>query len=153
MRVQIQRAGGALFALALAACASEDPRGPLAPPPVFPEPPAPIALLPLALDCSEADPMPEGVFSGAATAVIDGDSFCVGEIEVRLRRLDAPEWDQPGGPEAREDLRAVLSAAPDLACEAFSRSFDRVIATCLMSDGRPVELAVRSLHLPRGGGQ
>lgn len=140
-------------ALALAACSHREGR-PLAPGPVFPEPAPAHEPLPQVTDCADPDVFPEGdLWAGTATAVIDGDSFCMGDIEVRLRRFDAPEWDEPGGPEAREALSRVLSAAGELACEGHARSYDRVIATCRLADGRTVEAALRALSAPRGGGQ
>ena len=46
------------------------------------------------------------------TRVIDGDTFIVqgpeGRDCVRLRRVNAPELDEPGGPEAREALEKRL---------------------------------------------
>lgn len=92
--------------------------------------------LPIVRDCSRDDPFPERHFSGRATAVIDGDSFCLGDFEIRLRRFNAPEWNEPGGPEATARLSAVLGQAGELACEGFARSWDRVIAECHLSDGR-----------------
>lgn len=142
-------------AMALAACAGgSGGGGPLAPsPPALPEPPPPPPQLALVTDCADPDVFPDGdAWSGAATAVIDGDSFCMGDIEVRLRRYSAPEWDAPGGSEARDALRAVLSAAPELACEGFARSYDRVLAECRMADGQLVEFALRKALAPRSGG-
>lgn len=138
-------------ALALAACAGGGGGSLAPPPPVLPEPPQ-ATLLPVVGDCSPDDPVPDAPWQGAATAVIDGDSFCIGDIEVRLRRYSAPEWDEPGGPQAREALRAVLSASPELACEGFARSYDRVLAECRTSDGQLVEAALRKALAPRAGG-
>lgn len=145
---------GLASALVLVACSSSGGGGPLAPPPpVLPEPPPAPPQLALVTDCADPDVFPEGdAWSGAATAVIDGDSFCMGDIEVRLRRYSAPEWDAPGGPEARGALRAVLTAAPELACEGFARSYDRVLAECRTGDGQLVEVALRKALAPRAGG-
>lgn len=46
------------------------------------------------------------------TRVIDGDTFYVqgpdGRDRVRLRRINAPELDEPGGPEAKAALEQRL---------------------------------------------
>lgn len=121
----------ALFLLVLAACAA-------------PAPVATAAPLPYVADCSPDDPRnPSKVWTAMATAVIDGDSFCMGEVEIRTRRYDAPEWNEPGGPEARERLRDILSASGPLTCEGFARSYDRIIAACTLSDGRGLDKALK----------
>lgn len=98
-----------------------------------PQAPAP---LPVVRDCSEADIVPPNgtVIRMAATAVIDGDSFCLGDIEIRSRDFNAPEWDEPGGPEARAALAAALTGAA-LTCEVKGRSFDRALAVCRLAGG------------------
>lgn len=47
------------------------------------------------------------------TRIVDGDTFIARtpegkSIRCRLRRLNAPELDEPGGPEARDALRDRL---------------------------------------------
>ncbi|MBK8199181.1 MAG: hypothetical protein IPK75_12530 [Acidobacteria bacterium] len=118
----------ALLLAMLAGCAS----------PVRAEP------LPQVYDCSEANPRnPSKVWTAAPTAVIDGDSFCMGEVEIRMRRFNAPEYDEPGGPEAREKLRGLLSSAGELTCEGFARNGDRIIASCALPDGSSLDKAMK----------
>ena len=54
----------------------------------------------------------EGVFFGPLVSVTDGDTFRARiqgvEMEFRLADVDAPEFDQPYGPRARDELRALL---------------------------------------------
>lgn len=102
-------------------------------------PEAPAAALPLAVvrDCAPgfvAAPAP--VWTAEASAVIDGDSFCLGEVEIRLARYSAPEWDEPGGPDARARTLLILQAHGPLTCTSRARSYDRVIADCVLADGR-----------------
>lgn len=122
--------------LLLAACAAPD---------AAPQP----AQLPVIRDCAPGFTRNETkVWTGAPTAVIDGDSFCMGDVEVRLRRFNAPEWDEPGGPEATERLRALLSASPSVTCEGFARHGDRVIAECTLADGRSLDRTLKAGDRP-----
>lgn len=119
---------GALVAigLVLAGCAARPPEAvPVAEP------------LPVVRDCAPGFvAAPEAVWTGEASAVIDGDSFCMGEVEIRLARYSAPEWDAPGGPEARARTLLILQAHGPLTCASRARSYDRVIADCQLADGR-----------------
>lgn len=49
---------------------------------------------------------------GTVTRVIDGDTLTIqlesGPIRVRLHAMDAPEMNQPGGPEAKQALTALV---------------------------------------------
>lgn len=98
------------------------------------------APLPVVRDCAPGFVRnPTKVWSAQPTAVIDGDSFCMGDVEVRMRRFNAPEWNEPGGPEAREKLRRLLSGKGKITCEGFGRSGDRVVASCKLRDGRSID--------------
>ena len=64
------------------------------------------AILLLAGCCGPAEPRYEVI------RVVDGDTIVIedaGGIQtwVRLRRIDAPEMDEPGGPEAKAALEAA----------------------------------------------
>ncbi len=78
---------------------------------------------------------------------IDGDSFKIGELEVRLHGIDAPEFrqtcrDQKGeqwacGVKAGEELQKLLEGRP-LTCEVETTdSYGRSIATCF-ADGKSI---------------
>jgi len=41
--------------------------------------------------------------------IVDADTLMVHGRKWRLNGFDAPEWDQPGGPEASRELRRILS--------------------------------------------
>ncbi|MFN7178360.1 nuclease [Hyphomonas sp.] len=109
--------------------------------------------LPMVRDCAPGGfvGFPETVWTAEATAVIDGDSFCLGEAEIRLRRFNAPEWDEPGGPEARAVLAQILAARGPVTCEAKARHGDRVIAACTLADGESLDDALRNAETPRDG--
>lgn len=72
------------------------------------------------------------------TRVVDGDTFLArfphGKVErIRIEHLNAPEADQPGGPEATEELRRRIEGKELLlrirAGEAYPRdNFGRILA-------------------------
>lgn len=59
-----------------------------------------------------ADAQQAAVLRGTVMRVIDGDTLMVrlasGPIRVRLHAMDAPEMNQPGGPEAKQALSALV---------------------------------------------
>ncbi|MBI1401441.1 hypothetical protein [Hyphomonas sp.] len=101
--------------------------------------------LPEVRDCAPGAfvALPEPVWTAPATAVIDGDSFCMGAAEIRLQGYSAPEWDAPGGPEARARLAELLAARGPVTCTAKARSYDRVIAACTLPDGERLEAVLK----------
>lgn len=78
------------------------------------------------------------VFNGPVSYVGDGDSLCIALspapedwVEVRLEDFYAPELHAPGGLEAKLTLER-LTAGRSLRCRASHRSYDRIVATCLI---------------------
>ena len=57
-------------------------------------------------------PLPAGPFFARVSVVHDGDSLVAaaagGQVAVRIAGIDAPEWGQPGGPESRAHLAALV---------------------------------------------
>jgi micrococcal nuclease len=106
-------------------------------------------------------PMPSwlghgAVFTGPVRYVGDGDSLCVsarpgpeGLVEVRIANFYAPELREPGGEEAKEALERIAMGKL-AACVAQHRSYDRVVATCII-EGRDVGEMVRAAGVAEGG--
>lgn len=102
---------------------------------------------------------PGKVFSGPVVHTIDGDGFCVDAgsspgilanwIEVRVADFYAPELNQPGGREAKATL-ASLTVGRRVVCIAGRRSWDRVVATCVL-DGLSVGARLRRAGVAEGG--
>jgi len=105
-------------------------------------------------DCNSPLPRRGTGFSGPVTAVLDGDSLCVGSedggIEVRIADFYAPEIREPGGPQARRTLEAIAFQR-DVTCEAGKRSWDRVVAVCRLPDGTTIGDAMRAAGVAEGG--
>jgi micrococcal nuclease len=95
-------------------------------------------------------------FSGPVTYVGDGDSLCVGVragpagwVEVRLADFYAPEMSEAGGAEAKAVLQR-LTQGRRITCVAERRSYDRVVARCLLN-GLPLGDRLRAAGIPEGG--
>lgn len=82
--------------------------------------------------------VPSGPFSGPVR-IIDGDSLFVGNFELRLQGIDAPEGrqkcqrkgrDWPCGRRSADHLRRLMQVK-GLTCAASRRDrYDRLLATC-----------------------
>lgn len=79
--------------------------------------------------------------------VVDGDTIRIGKVVLRLAGIDAPELDHPWGQKAKwalvqlcrgQEIRAELE--PDI-------SYDRVVATCYLPDGRDLSAEMVKLGL------
>lgn len=111
----------------------------------------------LADPCTAPLPRQGQTFAGPVRHVGDGDSLCVGRtadprtwIEVRVADFYAAELNAPGGREARAAL-ARITQGRTLRCIAGRRSWDRVVATCRLPDGRTLGQAMRAAGVPEGG--
>jgi endonuclease YncB( thermonuclease family) len=71
------------------------------------------------------------------TQVKDGDSIVVTYgTEVRLSHIDAPEWDQPWGDQARERIMELTQGVRvRLKCKGKDR-YGRTLAEVILPDGR-----------------
>lgn len=68
--------------------------------------------------------------------VIDGDTIQIGKVRLRLAGIDAPEMEHPWGKKAKWELVRLCKGQTITAELEPSISYDRVVATCLLPDGR-----------------
>ena len=68
--------------------------------------------------------------------VIDGDTIKIGQMRLRLAGIDAPELNHPWGKKAKWELVAMCEAAKFMARIEPDISYDRLVATCFLPDGR-----------------
>lgn len=116
-----------------------------------------LAASPAWADPCEGKLPPRGAsFAGVVRYVGDGDGLCVGPpghpeqwIEVRLGDYDAPELNEAGGRQARALLANTVMGRP-LSCRAARRTYDRVVAQCLLG-GRPLGDVLRARGGVEGG--
>jgi endonuclease YncB( thermonuclease family) len=79
-----------------------------------------------------ASPQGDGGVLTGRTRIVDGDTFDLGQVRVRLWGIDAPEDDQPGGAEAAAELARII-AGREVYCERKGRDHQRVVARCTVS--------------------
>lgn len=68
--------------------------------------------------------------------VIDGDTIQIGKVRLRLAGIDAPELEHPWGKKAKWELVKLCKGQEITAEFEPTISYDRVVATCLLPDGR-----------------
>ena len=78
--------------------------------------------------------------TGRVVRVIDGDSFVIEGVssEIRLWGLDAPEWNEAGGPEATAALTALANRRMVSCLRLYWDKHARIIARCTLQDGRDI---------------
>lgn len=81
--------------------------------------------------------------------VVDGDTIRIGNLNLRLAGIDAPELDHPWGKKAKWELVALCKGHKVRAELEPDKSYDRVVATCYLPDGRDLsaEMVKRGLAL------
>ncbi len=106
--------------------------------------------------CNGTLPQSGARYTGVVRHVIDGDGLCIGPadqpdrwIEIRLADFYAPELRETGGAAARQRL-ARLTRGRSIACIARNRSYDRIVAACML-DGRPIGRLLRERGAREGG--
>lgn len=68
--------------------------------------------------------------------VVDGDTIVIDHIHIRLAGIDAPELDQPWGKKAKWELVRLCKGHVVTAHVSGELSHNRVVARCLLPDGR-----------------
>jgi endonuclease YncB( thermonuclease family) len=81
--------------------------------------------------------------------VVDGDTIRIGKVNLRLAGIDAPELDHPWGKKAKWELVQLCKGQVITAEIEPEMSYDRVVATCFLPDGRDLsaEMVARGLAL------
>ena len=119
------------------------PSAPKPTPPKSAVPPRPVAN-------SDAEPSPshETTLTGKCY-VVDGDTIRNGKVSLRLAGIDAPELEHPWGKKAKWELVQLCKGQLITAEIEPEISYDRVVATCFLPDGRDLsaEMVERGLAL------
>lgn len=81
--------------------------------------------------------------------VVDGDTIRIGDVSLRLAGIDAPELDHPWGQKAKWELAKLCKGQTITARIEPMISYDRLVATCYLPDGRDLsaEMVSRGLAL------
>jgi micrococcal nuclease len=79
--------------------------------------------------------------------VVDGDTITIGNKNIRLAGVDAPEMDQPFGKNAKWALLNLCDGQVITAEFEDHFSYERHVATCYLPDGRDLSAEMVSLGL------
>lgn len=70
--------------------------------------------------------------------VIDGDTIAIGKVKIRLAGIDAPELDQPWGQKSKWEMVRMCKGQTLRAELTGETSYDRLVGTCYLPDGRDI---------------
>ncbi|MCP5038040.1 MAG: hypothetical protein GY945_10615, partial [Rhodobacteraceae bacterium] len=84
--------------------------------------------------------------------VIDGDTIVVNKIKIRLAGIDAPELDQPWGQKSKWEMVRICKGQTLHIELSGETSFDRLIGTCYLPDGRDIGAEIVKAGLALDGG-
>jgi len=84
--------------------------------------------------------------SGKCT-VVDGDTIKIGKVSMRLAGIDAPELDHGWGQKAKWELVALCKGQTITARVDPDTSYDRIVATCFLPDGRDLSAEMVKMGL------
>ena len=86
---------------------------------------------------------PRGTLTGEVTYVRDGDTIELGEMAIRLQGLAAPEWNEPGGTEARQAMIELVHGRTVRCALDGTRTYDRCAGICYLDGADISEAMVR----------
>ena len=81
--------------------------------------------------------------SGRVTHVRDGDTIEVSGTAIRFARLDCDERGTPNGDRATREMRRLVSGKRVKCRLTGAKSYDRLIGTCSLEDGRDLGREMR----------
>ena len=84
--------------------------------------------------------------------VIDGDTIVIGRTHIRLAGIDAPELDQPYGQKSKWAMVALCKGREIRAELTGDQSYNRLVATCFLEDGRDIGAELIKQGLAPDGG-
>lgn len=84
--------------------------------------------------------------------VIDGDTIRINKTKIRLAGIDAPELNEPWGQKAKWTMVQICKGQVITAELTGERSYDRLIGTCYLPDGRDIGAELIKLGLALDGG-
>ncbi|WP_297779836.1 thermonuclease family protein [uncultured Roseovarius sp.] len=112
--------------------------------------PQPVPALRLVVSTPETEPISshETTLTGHCY-VVDGDTIRIGKVSIRLAGIDAPELEHPWGKKARWELIHLCKGQIITAEIEPELSYDRLVATCFLPDGRDLsaEMVSRGMAL------
>lgn len=84
--------------------------------------------------------------------VIDGDTIVVNKCKIRLAGIDAPELDQPWGQKSKWEMVKLCKGQVITVALTGETSYDRLVGTCYLPDGRDLGAEIIRAGLALDGG-
>ena len=84
--------------------------------------------------------------------VIDGDTIAVNRVKIRLAGIDAPELDQPWGKKSKWEMVRLCKGQIITVELTGKSSYDRLVGTCYLPDGRDLGAEIIKAGLALDGG-
>tara|TARA_R110000751_G_scaffold121506_1_gene221981 strand:+ start:1786 stop:2418 length:633 start_codon:yes stop_codon:yes gene_type:complete len=134
---------------------SQPPRPPSTPAlPAEPVKPAPAHLHPQQKhkDHAPPPPIPASRQMKGRAYVIDGDTIAIERIKIRLAGIDAPELDQPWGQKSKWAMVRLCKGQTIRVELTGETSYDRLVGTCYLPDGRDIGAEIIKQGLALDGG-
>ena len=97
-------------------------------------------------------PIPESRKLKGRAYIIDGDTIVVSKIKIRLAGIDAPELDQPWGQKSKWEMVRICKGQTISVELTGETSYDRLVGTCYLPDGRDIGAELIKAGLALDGG-
>ncbi|WP_299146849.1 thermonuclease family protein [uncultured Tateyamaria sp.] len=103
-------------------------------------------------DHAPPPPIPSSMQLKGRAWVIDGDTIAINRIKIRLAGIDAPELDQPWGQKSKWEMVKLCKGQVITVKLTGETSYDRLVGTCFLPDGRDLGAEIISAGLALDGG-
>ena len=113
-----------------------------------PKPPKPRSKV----DHAPPPPIPSSMEIKGRAWVIDGDTIAVNRVKIRLAGIDAPELDQPWGKKSKWEMVRLCKGQIITVELTGKSSYDRLVGTCYLPDGRDLGAEIIKAGLALDGG-
>ncbi len=103
-------------------------------------------------DHAPPPPIPASRQMKGRAYVIDGDTIAIERIKIRLAGIDAPELDQPWGQKSKWAMVHLCKGQAIRVELTGETSYDRLVGTCYLPDGRDIGAEIIKQGLALDGG-
>ena len=99
------------------------------------------------LQSQNLPPIPSNLTLTGKAYVIDGDTIRIRNTKIRLAGIDAPELNMPWGQKSKWAMVGICKGQTITVKLDGERSFDRLVGTCFLPDGRDIGAEIIKLGL------
>ncbi|MEP3053296.1 thermonuclease family protein [Ascidiaceihabitans sp.] len=104
------------------------------------------------VDHAPPPPIPSSMEIKGKAWVIDGDTIAINRIKIRFAGIDAPELDQPWGQKSKWAMVKLCKGKVITVKLTGETSYDRLVGTCYLPDGRDLGAEIVKAGLALDGG-